>query len=95
MKKSGKSEASFKEKLSDFLDMPGEIVADIPKITLVGNKEVTIENYNGIIEFGENVVRLNTKVGIIKIVGVNIDIKNITAEEIIVFGGIRSFEFVS
>ena len=40
-----------REILVDKFDLPAEIVMDIPKIIITGNKEITIENHKGISSF--------------------------------------------
>lgn len=90
-----KEEIKLKDKINSFLDMPNEVLYDIPKLICVGNKEIIIENYKGIIEYDEKVVKINTQLGVIKILGLALEIKNITAEEVLVGGSIKSFEFLS
>lgn len=38
-----------KEKILSKLDFPSDISLDLPKIIVVGNREITIENHKGII----------------------------------------------
>lgn len=95
-KKNKKEEpkASFKEKVTDVLELPKEIVLNIPKLTMVGNGNLIIENYKGIIEYDNTRVRVNTGSGIIKITGNGLVIKEITSENILVDGKISSLEFL-
>ena len=44
-----------REILVDKFDLPAEIVMDIPKIIITGNKEITIENHKGISSFEKNI----------------------------------------
>jgi len=84
----------FREKFTEILELPKEIVLNMPKLTMLGNGDIIIENYKGIIEYGEGLVRVNTTAGIIKVMGVDIFIKEITAESIMIFGNILSLEFL-
>lgn len=83
----------FMEKFTELLELPKEIVLNMPKLTMLGNGDLIIENYKGIIEYDEDVVRVNTTAGIIKVQGVEIYIKEITAENIMIYGNILSLEF--
>ena len=84
----------IKEKVIEILELPKEIVLNMPKLTMLGNGDLIVENYKGILEYDEGVIRLNTTSGIIKVKGTNIYIKEITLESIMIFGDIQSLEFM-
>ncbi len=84
----------FKEKVTEILELPKEIVLNMPKLTMLGNGDLIVENYKGIVEYDEGIIRLNTTSGIIKVTGKNIYIKEITLEGIMIFGEISSLEFM-
>ncbi len=84
----------IKEKMTEILELPKEIVLNMPKLTMLGNGDLIVENYKGILEYDEGVIRLNTTSGIIKVKGTNIYIKEITLESIMIFGDIQSLEFM-
>ncbi len=84
----------IKEKVTEILELPKEIVLNMPKLTMLGNGDLIVENYKGILEYDEGVIRLNTTSGIIKVIGTNIYIKEITLESIMIFGDIHSLEFM-
>ena len=90
-----KKQIHMKENISKYLELPSELITDTSKFTMTGNQEMTIENYKGIVEYDELVIRINTENGIIKINGTKLEIKNITAEEITLQGSIKSFEFLA
>lgn len=84
---------TVREKVAKMLEIPEEVVSDRPKITTVGRKEVFIENYRGIIEFTNEIVRINSNYGIITIVGKNMKIREITNEDIIITGDIENIDY--
>lgn len=84
---------NFKERVTEILELPKEIVLNMPKLTMLGNGDLIIENYKGIVEYDEGVIRINTTSGIIKVKGVNVIIKEITLESIMINGDIQSLEF--
>ena len=47
------------------LELPIEVTTNIPKITITGFDQIMIENYMGIIEYEEYLVKINTSIGII------------------------------
>ena len=83
-----------REKIVEAFDMPKELLLGMPKLIFTGNREVYIENYMGIIEYGDEVIRLNTKQKMIKLSGQFLEIKNIAEEEITVIGEIKGVEFL-
>ncbi len=89
-----KSRPKLKQKVTEILELPKEIVLNMPKLTMLGNGDLIVENYKGILEFDDGVIRLNTASGVIKVTGANILIKEITLESIMIFGEIQSLEFI-
>ena len=83
----------IKEKLSDAFELPKDIIMDMPKTTVLGSRQVSIENHKGIIEYDESIVRINTGNGIVKIEGNNLIIKYVLQEEIIIEGDISAIIF--
>lgn len=89
-----KNTKNLKKEISDILEMPEEVVFDMPLISFKGRSEAVIENYKGIIEYGTEKIRLNTSVGIFKITGENLVIKGLDADNVIICGQINSAEFL-
>ncbi len=85
----------MKENISDALEIPKDILLDLPKITFIGNLQVNIENHKGIIEYATDNIRVKIKDGILKVTGVDLTIKTIISEEIIISGKIASIDFFS
>lgn len=85
---------NIKDKITDMLDLPKEIVLDLPLISMIGKEEVTIENYKGLIEYSEGRIRVNTSIGVLKIEGKNLFFKQITTEYVFIIGTIISVEYL-
>ncbi|HEY5584051.1 MAG TPA: sporulation protein YqfC [Ruminiclostridium sp.] len=85
---------NLRERFTEMLELPKEIVLNMPKLTMLGNGDLIIENYKGIVEYDEGVIRVNTTAGIIKVNGVDIYIKEITSENIMIYGNILLLEFL-
>ena len=95
--KKGKGEENkkkLKEKVAEILELPKEVVMDLPKITMFGDRNLLMENYKGIIEYDDNRIRVNTGRGIIKVTGEKLMIKEITLEDLMIDGDIVSLEFL-
>ncbi len=84
---------NFKNKLTNFLEIPDEIVNKTPKITVIGFGELLIENYKSILEYQDFFIRLNTYLGIININGFELIMNEMTVDDIIIKGKIESIDF--
>ena len=70
-----------------------EILLNTSKIVAIGNREITIENYRGIVEYTSDCLRLITNPYIIKIDGVCLEIKTMTRDFLYITGKINSVTF--
>jgi sporulation protein YqfC len=89
-----KPKTGLKEKFAEMLELPKEIVLNIPKVTIVGNKDMMIENYKGVMEYEDGRIRVNTGTGVVKVTGARLLIREITSEDIIISGDIHALEFI-
>lgn len=90
-----KKTSNLKTNISEALELPVEITMDLPKITIIGNQEAIVFNHKGIIEYTSRLIRINSRSGIIKVVGNELEIRNILSEEISIVGIIDSVEILS
>lgn len=63
-----------KSKIAEKLNIPEDISSGLPIITITGETEVYVENYKGIIEYGNDCVKIQTKCGRICFTGKNLEI---------------------
>ncbi|OPJ63854.1 sporulation protein YqfC [Clostridium oryzae] len=82
-----------KEVLAGQLDLPEDIVLNIPKISIVGNNEITIENHKGIVVFDENIVKINSSVGLIEISGKKFEILFLSGNTITLSGEFKAISY--
>lgn len=83
-----------KKQVSDFLEMPGDVMMDLPKITMVGDIKLYIENHRGIIEYSSAGVRVSVMEGEVSIAGEGLLLRNVLPDEICVEGKIKSLSFL-
>ena len=79
-------------KINEILEFPKEIGSKKPRITMIGFEELLIENYKGILEYEEFFIKVNTHIGIININGFNLELNNLTDDDIVVTGKIDSID---
>ncbi len=79
--------------LGSALDIPQDVLQDIPKITLVGNLEVWIENHTGLIEYTAEKVRVNTSLGLLTVSGSDFILVQLLPTEIKLEGKLQQIRF--
>jgi sporulation protein YqfC len=84
----------LRKQFAHLLDLPAEIILDMPIIKIIANNELTIENHKGILEYTPHVLRMKSMLGIIKITGSYIQIKELDQSDIVISGEIQSLEFI-
>ena len=57
-------------KITQFLEMPEEIMTDKPRVTILGFDELVVENYKNILEYDEVFIKVNTHIGAVNISGI-------------------------
>lgn len=81
------------KKLDDILEIPVELSTNIPKVTILGFERMLIENYKGILEYQDYFVRINTHIGILNINGFNLNLEEMTSDDLLITGKIESIDF--
>lgn len=83
----------LRQKLAQAFDLPKDIILDLPRIIIVGDLQLVVENHRGIVEYTPDKVVLAMENGRIHIVGEDLIIGSVYAEEITVTGKILSIAF--
>lgn len=85
----------LRKNMTEALELPKEIMLNLPLISLIGREEVTIENYKGILEYGEETVRIGTAAGVLRLTGKGLCLKQLSAECMVVTGRVEKLEFLT
>ena len=83
------------EKIESALELPSGIFAGLAHLELSGNREAVIEGCKGVLEFDENLVRINTGKMIIRFLGRNLTIRNLTEDSAVIEGYITAIEYMT
>ena len=75
--------------------MPKDVVYGLPIMTVLGNVEFYIENFRGIIEYTETIIKIQTKIGRIIVHGRKLQVEHYTNEDMKITGHFLSIEFHS
>lgn len=82
-----------KEKISEFLELPREVIIKSTKITSIENRNILIEGYQKIIDYYDNYIKIKGNGIDIVIDGENLDIVEITDYELVIEGKIYSLNY--
>ncbi|MHB9093216.1 MAG: sporulation protein YqfC [Eubacteriales bacterium] len=85
----------FQQQVANFLDIPRDLMMDLPKVVLIGDVQVVIENHRGILVYTPDLVRVDTTLGELEVTGLDLVLKNILPDEILVEGKVKSVSFRS
>ncbi len=83
----------IQNKLERILEIPKELSSTEPKITIMNFNEMLIENYKGILEYQEFFIRISTYSGIININGFNLNLTEMTSDDVMIIGKIETIDF--
>ena len=75
------------------MDLPQDLIFDMPRITMIGNAQITIENHRGLDLFSSQLLRLRFDGGALEIAGENLVIRNILKNEVFIEGTIQRVEY--
>jgi len=83
----------FKQQVTEFLDLPGDIILNLPKVTLLGNLQLVVENHRGILKFSSGAIHISITGGELIICGRELKLRSVLAEEIFIEGEIKNIAF--
>lgn len=75
------------------LDLPIEVVDNLPKINVIGDTEITIENHKGILSFDKDNTKIKTAIGVLDIEGEELEIVFIGGSTITISGKFKSLGY--
>ena len=70
--------------VAELFDLPGDVVAGLPRLEMVGSRQLYVEHHTGILAYSDTCIDANTTAGLLAM----------TAEELRVGGCIHGLEWV-
>ncbi|WP_042355010.1 sporulation protein YqfC [Bacillus rubiinfantis] len=77
------------------MDLPQDVMMDLPRVTMIGQIHIYIENHRGLLAFTDKELRLLLKQGQLLIKGKSFVIKTILPEEILLEGKIDQVIYIN
>ena len=79
---------------ADTFDLPGEVLMDLPRVTVTGGRRVVVENHKGLMDYGPNTIVINAGALTLKLLGDNLELRAMNAQELLITGDIFNLEFI-
>lgn len=76
------------ERTAEVFDLPGDVVAGLPRVEITGNRELRMENHRGILAYGSQEIHISGGKLILKVRGEDLELKSMNAGELLIGGTI-------
>ncbi|MFD1850239.1 sporulation protein YqfC [Oceanobacillus bengalensis] len=74
--------------------LPSDVILELPRITIIGQIHVYIENHQGLATYSEKELKLKINKGYVQIIGKEFVLKMMLPEEILLEGTISDIKFI-
>ena len=91
MERQGRRE-SLLEKTAEAFDLPGDVVAGLPRVELLGDRQLRMENHRGILAYGEEEIHVSGGKLIVKVRGRGLGLRATNASELLITGEIAGVD---
>lgn len=88
-----KKKERVKAKITEFFELPSDVVLDLPRLILTGDQQLVVENHRGLKLYSPAEVCLQTTAGILTVSGEELNIKLITVDQVEIDGRITKVEW--
>ena len=83
---------SLLEKTAEVFDLPGDLVAGLPRIEITGSRELRMENHKGILAYGEDEIHISGGRMIVKVRGAGLELRAMNASELLITGDLSGID---
>ena len=87
-------EGSVLSTVAELFDLPADVVAGLPRLELVGSRQLYLEHHTGILSYSQEQVDANTPTGVLRVRGSNLTLLAMTAGELRIGGHIDAVEWL-
>ena len=87
-----KQRLGFLARTAQTFDLPADIVAGLPRIELIGNGQLQMENHRGILAYGTDEIHISGGKLIVKVRGSGLTLRAMNASELLITGEIAGVD---
>ena len=83
---------SLMEKTAQLMELPADVLAGLPRLELIGDGELRIENHKGILAYGTQEIHVSGGAFLVKISGTDLELRAMTGLELLITGRIEQIQ---
>lgn len=80
------------EKTAELLDLPADALTGLPRLEVVGDRELRMENHKGILAYGSQEIHISGGAFLVRIIGEELELRAMTGVELLITGRISRIE---
>ena len=80
--------------VAELFDLPADVVAGLPRLEMIGSRQLYLEHHTGILAYSQDQVDANTSAGVLRIRGADLTLLAMTAGELRIGGHIDAVEWL-
>lgn len=80
--------------VAELFDLPADVIAGLPRLEMVGGRQLYLEHHAGLLSYAETQIDANTSAGVLRVKGERLTLLAMTAGELRIGGKIDSVEWV-
>lgn len=84
---------SLLERTSAALDLPGDLLPGLPRIELLGDRELQMENHKGILAYGSDEIHVSGGKVVVRVRGVGLELRAMDPARLVITGQLTAVEF--
>lgn len=84
---------SIREIIAEKMSLPKDVMLDLPRVSICGDKEIFVENHKGILEYTSLCIRIKTNDGIAHIFGSDLRIIILESDRMVINGELERVEY--
>ena len=77
------------ERAAQALDLPADALAGVPRLELVGDRELRVENHRGILSYGTEEIHISAGTFVVRVTGRELELRAMTGRELLITGKVE------
>ena len=77
------------ERTAQWMDIPADVLTGLPRLELIGDGELWLENHKGILAYGTEEIHVSGGTVLFKIAGQGLELRAMTGLELLITGKIE------
>ena len=88
------SQQRLRERMAELFDLPGDLVAGLFHLEMLGNRQLLVEGHGGILAYSQECIDIHVKGGVLRVRGAKLALRAMTDDVLRIAGEIGAVEMV-